>query len=145
MKYDDLVEMWTKDAKIDPDLLDRESLKTPLLQGNYFNLYCRERAILTKLNIELKKLRRWKRDYFLGEISPEELIEKGIPVYPRRMVKTEVDDYIDTDPDVVACFEKIAVVQTKVDFLDLCVKSLNYRGPTIKNAIEFLKFRNGVI
>ncbi len=145
MKYEEIVELWNKDSQIDPDRLDSESLRTPMIQGTYFNLFCRERAVLSKLNIDLKKLRRWKRDYLLGEISPEELVEKGIPVPARRIVKADVDLYIDTDDEVIALLGKIVVVQTKVDFLDLCVKSLTTRGWTIRNAIEFLKFKHGVI
>jgi hypothetical protein len=136
--------MWERDAKIEPDNLDSESLKIPLIQGKYFNLFCREKAILAKLNLDLSQLRRWKRDYFLGEIPVEELVEKGIPVFARRLVKSEVDAYIDTDSDVITMLEKIAVVQTKVDLLNLLVKSINDRQWNIRNAIEFLKWKSGV-
>lgn len=144
MKYEELVEMWEKDAKLEPDNLDNESLRIPFIQGKYFNLFCREKAILTKLNLDLSQLRRWKRDYFLGEIPVEELVEKGIPVFARRLVKSEVDAYIDTDSEVIALLEKIAVVQTKVDLLNLFVKSINDRQWNIRNAIEFLKWKSGV-
>jgi hypothetical protein len=144
MKYEEIVEMWEKDAKIDSDDLCHESLQIPLLQGKYFNLFCREKAILTKLTLDLSQMRRWKRDYFLGDISPEELAEKGIPAFARRLVKAEVDSFVDTDADVVSLLEKIAVVQTKVDLLNLCVKSINDRQWNIRNAIEFLKWKNGV-
>jgi hypothetical protein len=144
MKYDEIVEEWQKDSKIDSENLTHESLNIPLLQGKYFNLFCREKAILTKLTLDLNQLKRWKRDYFLGEIPPEELIEKGIPVFARRLVKSEVDTFVDTDKDVVEFLEKIAVVQTKVDFLNLCVKSINDRQWNIRNAIEFLKWKHGV-
>jgi hypothetical protein len=144
MKYDELIDMWERDAKIEPDNLDSESLKIPLIQGKYFNLFCREKAILAKLNLDLSQLRRWKRDYFLGEIPVEELVEKGIPVFARRLVKSEVDAYIDTDSDVITMLEKIAVVQTKVDLLNLLVKSINDRQWNIRNAIEFLKWKSGV-
>lgn len=144
MKYEELIEMWEKDAKIEPDNLDSESLRIPLLQGKYFNFFCREKAILAKLNLDLNQLRRWKRDYFLGELPVEELVEKGIPVFARRLVKSEVDAYVDTDSDVIALLEKIAVVQTKVDLLNLLVKSINDRQWNIRNAIEFLKWKSGV-
>jgi hypothetical protein len=144
MKYDEIVEMWATDSKIDSENLSHESLNIPMLQGKYFNLFCREKAILTKLTLDLNQLKRWKRDYFLGEIPPEELIEKGIPVFARRLVKSEVDAFVDTDNEVVNFLEKIAVVQTKVDFLNLCVKSMNDRQWNIRNAIEFLKWKHGV-
>ena len=144
MRYEEIVGMWETDAKIDSENLCHESLNIPMLQGKYFNLFCREKAVLTKLMLDLNQVKRWKRDYFLGEISPEELAEKGIPVFARRVVKTEVDAFVDTDQDVVALLEKIAVVQTKVDLLNLCVKSINDRQWNIRNAIEFLKYKNGV-
>lgn len=144
MKYEEIVDMWEQDAKIDSEQLCHESLKVPLLQGKYFNLFCREKAVLAKLTLDLSQLRRWKRDYFLGEIPPDELAEKGIPVFARRLVKAEVDTYVDTDSDVVALLERIAVVQTKVDLLNLCVKSINDRQWNIRNAIEFLKWKHGV-
>lgn len=144
MKYEEIVDMWAVDAAIDIDCLDRESLKIPLLQGKYFNLYCREKAILSKLNLDLSKLRKWKRDYFLGDISPEELAERGTPAFPKRIVKSDLESYVDTDAEVISFLEKIAVCQTKVDLLHLIVKAINDRQWNIRNAIEFLKYKNGI-
>lgn len=145
MKYDEIVAMWAIDAKIDSDKLEHESLNAPMTQAKYFNLYCREKAFFTRKTNELKKLKRWKRDYYLGEIDPNELTEKGIPIFPRRLLKSEVDDFVDTDDEVIKLIEEIAVIQAKVELLQLCVKSLNERRWIIKNAIDFLKFKNGMI
>lgn len=145
MTYEELVEMWNVDAKIDPDKLDSESLGIPYIQGKYFNFYLRERAVLYKHTLDLNKLKRWKKDYFMGGIPPEELAEKGLPVNPILRLKTEVDEYVNVDPDVIGQLGKIAVVQMKVDFLKLCVDSLNGRQWLIKNTIEFLKFKHGIL
>lgn len=144
MKYEEILEMWEADSKIDSEQLHAESLKIPLTQGKYFNLFCREKATLAKLHLELSQLKKWKRDYYLNEIPPEELIKKGIPVFSKRVLKTDVDLYIDNDRDVVGFLERIAVCQTKVDLLNLIVKSLNDRQWNIRNAIEFLKFKHGI-
>ena len=145
MKYEELEQMWEKDSRMDVECLDQEALKIPLLQSNYFNLLMRERASLKKLHFDVARLRRFKREYYLGEVPAEVLADKGIPVFAKRLVKTDVDVYVDTDDEVVALLEKVAVVQSKVDFLDLCVKSLNNRSFMIKNAIDFLKFKHGVV
>lgn len=144
MKYEEIIEMWDADSKIDSNNLNQESLDIPFLQGKYFNLYCREKAILAKLNLDLVQLKKWKRDYFLGETPPEELIEKGIPVFSKRLVKSEVEIHVDSDKDVITLLEKIVVAQTKVDLLNLLVKSMNERQWNIRNAIEFLKYKNGI-
>ncbi len=145
MTYDEIVKMWEEDTKIDSDQLAHESLKIPLLQGKYFNFYCKERAFLLRSNTKLKQLKMWKKEYFLGIIPMEELAEKGIPAFPRAILKIDIPDYIEVDDEVIEEIEKVAIFQTKVDFLKLCVDSLNARHWLIKGAIDFLKFKHGIL
>lgn len=145
VKYEDIEDMWKQDSILDPENLDSESLRIPLLHSKYFSLLVRERAVLRKLHLDLDQLKHWKREYFQGQIPHEELLDKGIPIFSRMLVKSELDVFVDADSDVRKVLEKIAVAQSKVDFLDLCVKSLNNRTFFIKNAIDYLKFKNGML
>lgn len=145
MTYDEIVKMWMEDAKINPEKLDHEALVTPELQGKYFDLWGRENAALTKLQNELKVLKKWKRDYFLNDIPQEELAAKGIPGNPKVVLKSEVDMWVDVDRDVNAALDKIILCKVKTDFLNNCVSSLNGRQWLIKNAIDFLNWKHGVI
>jgi hypothetical protein len=145
MTFDELVEEWKKDATIHPAALDSICLQAPLVQGKWFNFLCRERGRLTQLKFELDGLKQWKRDYYLGDMPPEELSAKGLTAFARIIPKCEVDALVNVDKDVVELLKKIAVVQIKVEFIDLCVQSLNKRNFDIKNAIDFLKIKNGIV
>jgi hypothetical protein len=84
------------------------------------------------------------RDYYLGNLNnPEDLKEINREPYLQKIMKTEVQQYVDADTDIIKLDYKINIVQEKVEFLTEVVRSINNRSYTIKNAIEFLRLTGG--
>ena len=64
MKLDDYFYMWSQDSKIDRTELGEESIKIPQLHHKYYKHFSVERLTLTKLQEELKSLKKDKFEYF---------------------------------------------------------------------------------
>lgn len=144
MKLEDIFDMWKLDTNIDHTELSAEALRIPQLHHKYFQIYSHERLVLRKYETELKKLKLEKYEFFT-QGPTQETVAKGWNLPPiGKVIKSEVNNYIDADNDVIALTLKVGIQQEKVDFLDSVIRSLNNRGFLIKNAIDFEKFKVGM-
>jgi len=143
MTLDEIHEEWSKDAHIERDLLDEESRKIPQLQSKYFKMYSTERMRLKSMEFKYKELYKLKYEYYMGTIADEDLMENGWEPNPLKILKADVNMYIEADKDVIESLQKKAMQQEKVDTLDSIIRSINTRGFQIKNAIDWTRFTNG--
>ncbi len=144
MKFDEIRNMANADMKIDGTELDIESLKIPQLHNKYLNLYHDERLRLKQMRSKFKELVRDKWEYYTGKMSEEELSRRGWEPFQLKVLKGDLDRYIDADSQVMVEVDKIAYQEEKVDYLQSVLKSITSRGWDIKNAIEWRKFINGI-
>ena len=144
MKFEDIRSMVGSDMKIDSSELDVESLRTPQLHNKYLNIFHDERLILKKLNVDLSELKKAKWEYYTGKMSLEELNERGWEPFQFKILKTDVERYLDADVDLVRIKNKIMYQEEKVEYLASILKSISSRQWDIKNAIEWRKFVNGI-
>jgi hypothetical protein len=61
------------------------------------------------------------------------------------LLKSEAPIYAEVDSEVVDCVKKISILDIKLQLIDEMKKILLSRNWIIKNAIEFLKFKNGLL
>ena len=144
MKFDELRRMVSVDMKIDGTELDIESLKTPQLHNKYLNLYHDERLILKQMRSRIKELVRDKWEFYSGKMSEEKLERLGWEPFHLKVLKQDIDRYIESDTQVAREYDRIAFQEEKVDFLQSTLKSITARQWDIKNAIEWRKFVNGI-
>ena len=140
MKFDELRRMVSVDMKIDGTELDIESLKTPQLHNKYLNLYHDERLILKQMRSRIKELVRDKWEFYSGKMSEEKLERLGWEPFQLKVLKQDIDRYIESDTQVAREYDRIAFQEEKVDFLQSTLKSITARQWDIKNAIEWRKF-----
>ena len=57
-----------------------------------------------------------------------------------KILKQDVDKYLDSDEDIQRAKHKVDYLQTTTDFLDRTIMQISNRTFTIKNAIECCKF-----
>ena len=144
MRFDDIRKMVEKDMVIDDSELDLESLKIPQLHNKYLNLFHDERILLRKLEVERRELIRDKWEYYSGKMSEEELARREWEPFQLKVLKQDLDMYIQSDSDVTTIDDRITLQKEKVDYLASIVKSISGRGWEIKNAIEWRRFTSGV-
>lgn len=140
MKLEEIMLEVEKALAIDETNLARESLETPKIYGNILRIRTNESMLLHKHKHALKQLYADKRDYYLGRADPAVYKEKPFNL---KILKSEVDHYVDADSDIGELKLKIEVQTEKVEFLDSALKQIANRGFCIKNAIDFQKLMSG--
>jgi hypothetical protein len=102
-----------------------------------------ERITLFKMKAENKRIRKTLLEYYLGELDRDELKELGRDQFYKKLLKNEVDTYIESDNMFIEHTLKVSMQQEKVDYVEAIIKSLNSRGFQIKSAIDWFRFTNG--
>jgi len=143
MDIETIKKMVDQDMKIDDLNLDLESLKTPQLHSKYLNLLHDESLSLHKATIEQKELRRLKWEYYLGKIDQETLDEKGWQPFGLKILRTDIDVYLESDKDLLRMEARIHYLKEKVKYIESVLQSIGRRGWDIKSAIEWKKFMSG--
>lgn len=144
MTLDQLMEQWRTDAPIDTTELGVASMKVPELHAKYLKLYFEERRKLKAFEFQSKDLFLKKYEYYNGKLSQEELDEMGWEPFMKRLMKNEIDMYLESDKDIIGSNIKVVNQKEKLAFLEEVIKNINQRNFQIKNAIDWKKFTNGV-
>ena len=136
MKIEELENSVEKDLYIDETILAKESLSTPVKHNKYLKLLLRDRLKLKKLRNELYKISLGRTNYYNGsDPDPFDYVLKD----------REVKDYVRVDPVVVEAEAKVTLQEEMVKYLEEICKMFERRSFAIKNAIDFMKFTQGVI
>jgi hypothetical protein len=143
MKLSDLEQHWSEDSKIDKTELDNESVKIPYLHSKYWKFLVNEKILLRKKKNELQELRRKKYEYFSGKFSQQDYNETGWPPFHLKLLKQDIQMYIDSDSDICQLLIDITLQDEKCKFIEDIIKSLHSRGFVLKTAMDFIRFTNG--
>lgn len=143
MTLDDIRKEIERDTKINPLDLDLESLKIPQLHGKYLNFLLDERLVLAQIQADAAIVTRIKWEYYTGKMSREELEAKGWEPFSLKILRQDLDIYIDSDADVVKSRQKAVYQKEKIALLEEIVKELNNRHWKIRNALDWIKFKSG--
>ena len=135
--------MVEKDLKIDSTELDLASLRIPQLHNKYLNIFHDERLILKKMKIDFKELSRQKWEYYTGKMDQDTLDDLNWEPFPLKILKTDIDRYLDSDKALSTEKSKIDYQEEKVQYLESVLKNITNLQWNIKNAIEWRKFLNG--
>lgn len=143
MLLNEIESLWQKDSIVDDTMIDNESLKIPNLHAKYFEIFNNESQKLRKFESDYKKLYRVKWEYYNGKLSKEDLNEYGWPQFQLKIMKTDINIYIDSDNDLITIKDKIEYQKIKINYLDNIIKTLNNRGYLLKNVIDWRRFTQG--
>lgn len=145
MTLDQIAEEWRKDSSIDTTELGVESLRIPELHSKYLKIFFDERRRLKGYEFQSKDVFLKKYEYFNGRMSREELDENGWEPFVKKLMKNEIDMYLDSDKEIININMRIVNQKEKIDFIEEVLKNINQRNFQIKNAIDWKKFTNGVV
>ena len=140
---DDIADEWAKDCKIDETQLARESKRIPELHNKYYTLYYKEVLKVKKLKADYKTLEFDKREYYDGSMAEEDLRDRGWKPYQKKVLRNEVDKYIQADKDIIKLSLTIDYHSANANFLEDIVRTIHSRNFIIKNMIDMLKFQAG--
>ena len=143
MKFEEIQKLWSGDCEIDETELSQESVKIPQLHNKYLIIFHDERLRLRTMKFDHSKLLKVKREYFSGRMDETELEAYDWEPFQYKLLKADVQEYIDADDDIIEGKKKISLQEEKVDYLEAIVKGLSNRGYLIKNAIDWKRFTEG--
>lgn len=145
MKLSEIQDEWKKDSVISEVDLARESLRTPQLHSKYLTFLSNAKLRLRKEESRYFETRKLKYKYYRGEMSKQELEERGWGQFQgNKPLKNEMDEYLQCDADLNVCLENIEYLKTSIYTLEQIIRSINSRTWDIKSAIEYVKFTNGM-
>ena len=142
MTLEELQELADKDLKINDTELDLESLKTPQLHNKYMKHLTKFKLLLSRSETEYNMLKREKWEYYTGKADPKVYAEKPFDL---KILKTDIDKYLDSDIDLQKLKQKVDYLNTTVDFIDRTIRQITNRTFTIKNAIDWRKFTSWAV
>jgi hypothetical protein len=143
---DKILDEWKKDARIDPTNIDESSRLTPELHAKYLSMLSQTKLKLKQAEFKQKDLMKWKWLWYNGKLSQEEVEEFGWdpdPFNGLKILKGEMEHYVETDPELVASEAKIELLKTTIDTLKEIVENLKWRHQTIGNIIRWKQFEAG--
>tara|TARA_A100001201_G_scaffold4082_3_gene8651 strand:+ start:1282 stop:1716 length:435 start_codon:yes stop_codon:yes gene_type:complete len=143
MKLSELQAMWLADCKMDEMALDAESLKIPNLHSKYMEYWNEEVLNQRRLEQEYKSEFKIRWEYYSGKLSEEEHEEYNLEPFLQKVLRQDLDIYLDSDKKLQEIKSKIEYTKQKVNYVESIIKQLNGRGYLIKNAIDFIRFQTG--
>ena len=144
MKLEEIQELWNRDREIDISELATESIRIPQIHDKYLKIYVDEKIKLRKLQLNLAKISKMKSDYYSGRMSQEELDRLEWQPFLVKVLKSEVNSYIESDDDIIKLKETIALMEEKINYIDSVIRMINNRGFQIKSAIDWIKYKDGI-
>ena len=143
MKFEEIQYQWTIDCVMDETELSHESIKIPQLHNKYLIFYSNEKLKFKEIKYLFAGLIKRKRDYYSGRMTAKELEMADWEPFQLKLLKADVQEYIDADDNVIESKKLLALQEEKVNYLESIVKSLTTRGYLIKNAIDWKRFTEG--
>ena len=144
MTFEELQAQIEKDLSFDETQLDTESLRIPQLHNKYLKHLYSEKLTMKKLRNDMGELSRLKHEYYTGKMDETTLKERGWEPFQLRVLRNDIDMYLDADKDIIKLRGRIQLQEERVDYIEAIVKGLANRGWVIRNAIDWKKFLGGV-
>ena len=142
MHIDNLKEQWNKDSALSSDY-HRESMRIPQLHSKYLNYFFDEKKDLTRMSKALARMRRIRFEYYTGTIEPGMLDKFNWDPFLRKILKTEVNMYLDSDEVLSTMEVELQDQKDKIHFIEEVLKQIAQRNFQIKEAISWQKFVSG--
>jgi hypothetical protein len=144
MTLENVKNEWKEDTRIDQTKLNDEIVKTPRLHAKYLDYFIIGRAkrseLIKKINIE----KNFKRKYYRGELTKEELLERALPQWQGlKPSASELKDLFDQDPDICELNQKLDYWNIYVETIEYIMKSIGSRGYDLRALFELRKFESG--
>jgi hypothetical protein len=141
MNFEDIMQMWEQDSKIDPIELDTASINIPSLHAKYLKIFSDYRFRKKQVTLQMKQLVRSKFEYYTGKASAQEYKDKPFDL---KILKSDLNLYIESDEEVKNLQLRIDQYEIIIDYLDGVIKMLNNRSYQIKNAIQWKTYIEGI-
>jgi hypothetical protein len=143
MTLSEIIEQAKQDLKFDDTELDQESLRIPQLHNKYLNFYHEEKLRFQGYKTNYSRMFKLKWEYYTGKLSEDQLKELGWEPFDLKILRQDVDIYLEADKDLIELKNKMSIQEEKVEYLSSVLKGIMNRQFHIRDAIAWRKFLNG--
>jgi hypothetical protein len=141
----EILDEWDKDSSINEAELGHEATRNPMIHAKYVRMISQTKLSLRKAESDYLTVRKTKWRYYRGEMGKAELDELGWNQYQGRIpTKSDMDEFLNCDPDLIRYTDKIQYFTVVKETLDSILKELNSRTWNIKTAVDYAKMMNGI-
>jgi hypothetical protein len=140
MTLEELLTMWSKDAKIDAMDLGDQSLASARLHAKYLTLLMRAKKARISQFSKVKEYRRDAWLYYTGKAEAAKYAEKPFEL---RLLKGETVPFVEADADLRREEEKLELLDMTINSIESIMWEISRRKDHVKNALEFQKFVAG--
>lgn len=147
MDIDKIFEMWKEDCQINTKDLESDIINTSKKHAKYLEMLSVSRLVSKRTEQKYKTLMKDKWLWYNGKMSKDEMDERGwsyTPLNGLKVLKSDLDKFYDSDPDVQELACKVEYAKTRVSVLEEIVTNLKWRHQTIKNILESRKLEIGM-
>lgn len=142
MKLDEIHELWAVDSQIDETEMTLENINIPKLHAKYLKILSAERQILRIATNQYNILKLKKTEFYTQGPTGGEPEHWKMPT-AGRVLKQQIDLYLDADEDLQKLENKVYFQKQKIDELESIIKTIIYRNQILKNITEWKKFLAG--
>ena len=144
MTLEELLSAWEADGAIDKNQLTDESVETPKLHAKYLRILMENKRRLAKLRSDYNVIRQDKFRYYRGEMTREELQERGWEQWQyAKPLKNEMDEFLKGDADLNKYSLRIEYTLNFIEATELIMDQIKTRNWQIRNAIAWTTFMAG--
>ena len=143
MTLQELESEWEKDSDIDYLKIRDLQQNIPKLIGKYTKINSREKILLVRLEKEFSDLYLIKKEYYLGFLPKETLEKYNWLPFGRKILKSDISDFINTDADLYKIKEKIEVQQIKLAVIKEYIYDIKQRYLGCNNEVKDRIFFEG--
>jgi hypothetical protein len=144
MNIDQLMEMWTEDAKIDNSDPETELSRISSLHAKYIKIRSHNNLHAKKLQMDYSTRRKIKQDYFSGELNnPEDLERYKLEPLQKKVYKPSMNLALDSDEELNRILIKKIIYDEMVDTCDSILKEINNRTYQLGNLVKWKVFLRG--
>lgn len=144
VKIDELMEEWTKDAEWDETEPSRAIAAIPRLHAKYLSIMTHHNLVVKKIMSEYNFRRKIKWEYYNGDLNnPEDLEKYNLPPQTKKIMRVDINYYLDSDTELNNLLLKKVVHEEIVDFCKSVIKELNNRTFQIRSHMDWERFIGG--
>jgi hypothetical protein len=141
---DELHDEWEQDSEVDKTEIGDELLKIPRLHSKYLRVLSYHTAQSKELSISFIKAKKIRYEYYQGDLNnPDDLAKYGFEPMVKRILKSDIPLYIESDPTLLSISRKKNVHDEIVSATTAILKELNSRTFQLRTFVDYEKFING--
>jgi hypothetical protein len=142
MTPEEILQMWNQDAPINKTDLGSDASNIPLLHAKYWKYRIAARRKLSKLRAGYKILKYEKKEFLINP-TESDVKDRGWDVPDRRIIKSEITDYLDGDNQLLQFELKIGEAELLADMIEDILKEIRQRNWIIKLVADDRAFMAG--